>query len=455
MNTFSRRGLLKFGFNTMMSTSLLSLVGGFQRAMAASDTSGYKALVCLYMIGGNDSFNWLVPTTGENAAAYRTRRGSLALPASSLLPLNGIASDGSSYALHPSCTEIQTLFNTGHAAFLGNVGTLVAPTTLAQYNARSVSLPLQLFSHADQSAEWMTSQPDSLTRTGWAGRIADLLTSQGYAANLGVNISVGGTNYFQTGGTTTAYSLGTTGAPTLANLNDTSYQGSARASALQTVLDQAAADSNVLVRRYASIEKQAGIDAVTVANAYAATAAVQTAFPAFPGNDIGQQLASVARMISARSAIGASRQIFFVTLNGFDTHDGQLPTQQSNLKYVSRSLDAFYKAMIELGTEQNVTTFTMSDFGRTLTPNSDGSDHGWGQHALVLGGAVKGGRIYGTMPNLAAGSADDVGQGRLLPTTATDQYAATLASWFGVAGNDLDLVLPNIRRFPQPNIGFV
>lgn len=435
----------------------LGMIGSMEKMLQAAvvDTSGYKALVCVFLYGGNNAFNWLVPVTTSGYSLYSAARANLALAQGSLLPLNATASDGSTYGLHPSCPELQALFNLGRAAFICNVGTLVQPTTRAQARARSVPLPPQLFSHSDQTTLWMTSIANSMERYGWAGRIADKLSLQGVIPSLQVNINVGGQNFWTEGRDTIPYALGNNGAPTLTVVNS-AYRGNSRRNASLDILNQASADPNLLVSEYAAVRKLSAAKVALVNNSLAAVGNLATTFTALPGDSgLGNQLRQVARLIKARTLIGDTRQIFFVSMGGYDTHNGELASQATLFTALSRHLNSFSNAMIELGVQNNVTTFTASDFGRTLGANADGSDHGWGSHALTFGGAVQGGQYYGTMPTLIISGPDDYGSGRMVPTTATDQYAATLARWFGIADVDLPVLFPNLNNFAAPHLGFL
>jgi uncharacterized protein (DUF1501 family) len=453
----ARREFLNLAGRTLAGSALLANFGRIGTASAAS-TSGYKALVCLYMTGGNDGFNWLVPVTSSAYSTYAKSRSNLALGASELLVLNGTPSDGNTYGIHPSCPELKTLFNSGKAAFVCNVGPLIQPTTVAQAQTGSVALPPQLFSHVDQATEWMTAYPQSQNRFGWAGRIADVLTAQGASANLAFNINVGGSNYWQGGQTTNPYVLGTSGAPVTNIFNNPYYRGGARATMAKNLLSMGASDHNLMVAEHAGIWQNAISKVALVNSALAAAGNLTTVFPpaATTGNDWGlsQQLHEVARVIKAQSQIGDTRQIFFVQMGGFDTHNGELTTQSQLLEWVSQYVNVFYNAMIEIGQQNNVTLFTMSDFGRTLAANSDGADHGWGNHHLIVGGAVRGG-YYGQMPSLVLGGANDFGLGRMVPTTSCDQYAATLAGWFGLSASNLTTVFPNLANFSSSNLGFL
>jgi uncharacterized protein (DUF1501 family) len=456
-SNLSRRDCLRMGLGaTLSSAAGLYTWTGTRRAAAATPTD-YKALVCVLLNGGNNGFNWIVPTSNAAHAIYANSRTNLAIAQNSLLPLSGVASDGNTYGLHPSCPELQSLFNQGNVAVVCNVGTLVQPTTAAHAIAGAVPVPPQLFSHADQLTEWMTAYPQSLERYGWAGRVADLFASQGTASSLAFNITVGGANYWQNGKNTIPYTLGINGAPTLEASTSSYFRGGLRAQATNALISQAAADANPFVSQYAGIETNAAAKVTLVNAALSAAGDLATVFPAAGPNDwsLSQQLHEVARVIKAHSQIGDSRQIFFVEIGGFDTHNGELATQLQLLRYVSSYLSVFNTAMKELNLQNNVTTFTMSDFGRTLSSNGNGSDHGWGNHQIVMGGAVSGGKYYGTMPSLLLGGVDDFSIGRIVPTTSCDQFAATLARWFGVSATQLPALFPNLSNFASPWLGFL
>jgi uncharacterized protein (DUF1501 family) len=454
---YSRRQFVQLGASTFATYGMLNTLGGMRSALAATtDTSGYKAIVCVFLYGGNSSFNWVVPITSAGHSTYAKNRSNLTIAQNSLLPLNGTASDGYSYGFHPSCPELRTLFNQEHLAVLCNVGTLVQPVTPAQAQAGSVALPSQLFSHIDQQTSWMTSIADSTERYGWAGRIADLMTSQGSSARLAFNINVGGANYWQEGKNSNPYVLGTSGAPTWDVTGNVYYRSGLRGQAAQALVNQAATDASPLVSQYAAIQNNAAAKVTLVNNALSAAGDLATPFPSYTGDSgLGSQLHEVARCIKARSQIGDSRQMFFVMLNGFDTHNAELATQQNLLRILSQNLQSFWTALGEISMQNNVTLFTASDFGRSVGSNGDGSDHAWGGHSIVMGGAVDGGKYYGKMPNLTIGGPNDFGSGRIVPTTSSDQYAATLSRWFGVPDADLNSVFPNLQNFATRNLGFL
>jgi uncharacterized protein (DUF1501 family) len=337
-----------------------------------------------------------------------------------------------------------------------NVGPLIRPTTAAQALAGSAPLPPQIFSHLDQSNQWQSGVPQAVAPYGWGGKIADYFQSQGYVANLDFNISLAGSNTWQQGRATNPYSLHAGGVSTL-DAND-NYRNGLRKQATQALIDQGAGDANLLVNTHAKLFDSAIAKVALVNDALTAAGELATAFPAAQPNDGGlsQQLHEVARIIKAQSQIGDRRQLFIVKLGGFDTHINELATQSALLAYVSQSVNAFYNAMVEIGMKNDVTLFTMSEFGRTLTANSNGgADHGWGSHHLVVGGAVVGAKFYGTMPSLTLGGPDDFGQGRLVPSTSADQYAATLTRWFGVPDSSLNSIFTNLPNFAVRNLGFL
>ena len=419
---------------------------GALNALAQSSTD-YKALVCVFLFGGNDANNTLIPFDTTGYGNYASIRGDLALAQNTLLPLT----PAPNFALNPNLPDIQTLFNSNNAAFVANVGTLIQPLTRAQYLAGQTA-PTNLFSHPDQQLEWQNAAQSASTQTGWAGRIADAL---GATYNTGASIpmitSVAGDTLFCNGTATSPVSIspGNVGA---ASCSDGS-ECSARQASAQALLTL---DTGVsLVQADDTITSNAYAYAKTLADAVQSITPLQTVFP--ENNGLGAQLKQIAQIIQVRAALGVQRQIFFASLGNFDTHADQLALQSTLLAEISPALAAFYNATVELNVASEVTTFTMSDFSRTFQPNSNnGSDHAWGSHHMVIGGAVKGGQIYGTYPTLALAGPDDSGSnGRWVPSTASSQYAATLAQWFGVPAADLPTILPSIGNFSSSNLGFV
>ena len=435
------------------ASGLVNTIWDLRRINAAtaigSTPTDYKALVCLFLYGGNDGNNVLVPTDTLSYASYAAARQDLALPASSLLPISPRTSDGRTYGLHPSLPELQTLFSTGKLALVANVGTLVAPVTRANFLANTAALPPQLFSHADQSVQWQTSWSDAPPRSGWGGRTADLLASLNANPKLSMNISVAGNNMFETGTAVQPYGVSPAGITSLSGYNGTGADN-ARYEAVQALLAQS--QTNLFEKQFGHVTKTGIKDNALLASALSAAPTLATVFPS---TDLGDQMSMIAKLISARTTLGMQRQVFFCSLGGYDTHGDQLTDQANLLAELSQALSAFEAATVELGVDSQVTTFTSSDFGRTLPSNGEGSDHGWGSHHLVMGGAVSGGDLYGTFPTLAVNGPDDTGEGRWIPTTSVDEYAATLATWFGVSASDLSTVLPNIGRFAKPNLGFM
>lgn len=442
----NRRSFIKYASLAAAGNALGLRPFGALNALAQS-SSDYKALVCVFLFGGNDANNTLIPFDTTGYANYASLRGDLALAQNTLLPLT----PAPNFALNPNLPDIQALFNGNNAAFVANVGTLIQPLTRAQYLAGQTA-PTNLFSHPDQQLEWQNAAQSASTQTGWAGRIADSLgASYNQGASIPMITSVAGDTLFCNGTATSPVSIspGNVGAASCSEGSECSAR-QASAQALLTL------DSGVsLVQADDTIATNAYAYAKTLANAVQSITPLQTVFPA--NNGLAAQLQQIAQIIQVRAALGVQRQIFFASLGNFDTHADQLTLQSTLLAEISPALAAFYNATVELNVASEVTTFTMSDFSRTFQPNSNhGSDHAWGSHHIVIGGAVKGGQIYGSYPTLALAGPDDSGSnGRWVPSTASSQYAATLAQWFGVAAADLPTILPSIGNFSSSNLGFV
>ena len=445
-------------------------------AVAQQPLNDYKALVCIFLSGGNDCNNIIVPV-GADYTPYAAARQNLALPQSSLLPITPINNDGRNYGLHPTLGEMQTLFQEGKMAMLFNVGPLVHPMTRAQYQAKSVPRPPQLFSHSDQVTHWQTSLPDQPPTSGWGGRIADLLhpgqldlingVPTANSAKIALCTSLSGANTFEVGDTFAQYHVSTSGAVTVSGVTGT------RLDAFKAILDVSSV--NLQRSAFAGVTKNAIETGDLLNNSIAGTAAANFFNIPFPTTSLGNQLKMVARLIEAgpRPSSGTppglnmKRQIFFCSVGGYDTHTSQvqnngateadrvLGSHTNLLNEVSEAVFAFTRAMEQIGRGNQVTAFTASDFGRTFPTNGQGSDHGWGSHHFIVGGAVAGRKTYGTFPVLQVNGPDDTSTGRWIPRTAVDQYSATLAKWFGVSDSDMATVFPNIDHFAASNLGFM
>ena len=429
-------------------TALLSFLGRAS-ALAQSTPPGYKALVCVFLSGGNDSHNMIVPITGTQFTSYKSARGSLALPDGNGALLSVVATDGTAYGLNPGLQTIHPLWGQGRLAVLANAGMLVQPVTRAAYLANAVSVPTNLFSHSDQIQQMQSGIPSTSGGTGWGARAADSLQSMNQGSSFPATVSISGPALFCQGKVVTSASLW----PGF-NLDASGMSlwpqaaADARMNGFQQVLQF---DSGLELIQSANHVRQ---DAVAL-NALLSGSSASIATP-FPGTSLGNQLQQVAKIIKLRTSTGMSRQVFFCSLGGFDTHGSQSWQHWDLLRQLSEAISAFYAATIELGLPDDVTTFTLSDFGRTLQPSGSGSDHGWGSHQLILGGAVQGGTIYGTFPTLALGGPDDSGaRGAMVPTTSIDQFGATLAAWFGVPTAELPVVFPNLGNFAVTNLGFM
>jgi uncharacterized protein (DUF1501 family) len=488
-NALSRREFIRraacAAVGTVAMSSAIRDLRFMNAAVAQSNVTDYKALVCIFLAGGNDANNLIVPTlTSEynNYAAIRTPV--IALPQGMLLPLNTpgtsnsyVDAAGHSYGFHPACPQLATLFNEGKLASLFNVGTLVYPMTRAQYQANSVKRPPQLFSHSDQVTQWQTSIPDQQPLTGWGGRCADLLNAANTNNSISLSVSIAGANTFEIGNVVSQYAVSTSGAISLANVSG------ARLAALTNLL--ALPQQNLQAGAYAGVAAHSINTGALLNNAITATTNANywaTPFPAsisvpnggtVNNSTLSAQLKMVARLIeagqrdAAAGGFGMKRQIFFCQVGGYDLHSGQtnytanspnnviIGAHANLLAELSQSLMSFQRAMEQLGLGNKVTAFTSSDFGRTFPGNGQGSDHGWGSHHLICGGAVKGGKTYGNFPTLTVNGPDDTSTGRWIPTTATDQYFATLASWFGVDSGNIAAVFPNLGRFGASNLGFM
>jgi uncharacterized protein (DUF1501 family) len=441
---------------------------GVVHALTPQAATDYKALVCVFLNGGNDGNNIFVSL--DQYSSYFTARGvDLALPQDSLSLLSVSPASGGSYGFHPNMPEMRSLFNAGRLAVLCNNGPLVEPLTKTTYQNGTGKKPLQLFSHSDQVGLFQTAIANTVSQTGWGGRLADKTVGLNGAATFPNNISINGVNLLLTGVDTRQLAVADSGT-SLANVLVLSNAPGASTteinSRLTSFTELRTLDNNFKLIKAASDTRSSSIQTDTALGTV--NPVLSTTFPN-PSTSISRQLLQVARLIKASTdptaGINMKRQIFFVQIGGFDTHSAQLTGQGTLLQQLSQAINAFFSATVELGLQDKITLFTMADFGRTLQPSGTGlaqvgSDHGWGNHQLIVGGAVQGGTLYGTYPTLALGGPNDTDggtspRGRWIPTTSVEQYAATLATWYGLSSSDLTAVFPLIGRFASPNLGFL
>jgi uncharacterized protein (DUF1501 family) len=444
-NGISRRGFMQAGLGLGAFAALSRL-----NIARASSPTDYKALVCIFLFGGNDGHNTVVPLSATAYNNYKTNRGVLALPPNQILPIS--TSDNTPYGLHYGLPEVQTLYQQGKLAILANTGMLVGPITRQEYvSPLPPPVPLNLFSHADQVVQMQTGAPDASIGSGWGGRTADLMQQVNAGANFPTSISMSGTALFCAGNQIQA-----------ASLQPNNYMDQYAMS----FWPQSAADARALGQKEIATNASGNqmVDAANkvMADALALNPMLKNAANSagfttqFPQNPLGDQLKAVASMISLRSQLNVSRQVFFCSLGGFDLHSSQSWNHWNLLTQVSAAISAFYNATVELGISDSVTQFTLSDFGRTLQPGGSGSDHGWGSHYMIAGGAVKGGDIYGTFPQLVLSGPDDANsRGVLIPTTSISQYGGTLAKWFGATDAELDDLFPTLSHFTTRDLGFM
>lgn len=443
----SRRNFIGIG-----AASLGTLVlRRFAEIPALAQTgSNYRALVCVFLYGGNDSNNTIIPMDDASYKAYLAARASLALPSGSLTQVQ--SASGAPYGFFSPLAEVASMFAAKELAVVANVGSLVQPITRAQYQAAQVPIPSNLFSHADQQQQWQTSVAQGNSPTGWGGRVADYVKAHGLnSSTFPTFLSVAGNTLEGSGVKTQMIAISPGGSLQLAGFNN-SAASQARLDAFTNLLTLSSCAS--LAQAANSIMSMSMADAKALAAALAKAAPLKTRFPT---TSLGQQLQQVAQVIQVQADLGMERQVFFCSIGSFDTHTGELGTLNTLYPELSQGLAAFYDATQELGMAQNVTTFTESDFNRTFQPTTgNGSDHAWGGHHLVLGGAVQGGQIYGTFPTFELGGPDDTDvRGRWIPTTSIDQYGATLCSWFGIPDSAMNSIFPNLANFSARKLAFL
>jgi uncharacterized protein (DUF1501 family) len=446
-------------------------MGLISEAAAFTAGSDYKALVCLFLLGGNDHHDTLIPYDDINYNAYSAVRGggagqtaggiarakasltnTLLTPSTPQTLTNNVQ-----FALHPAMTRMKARFDEGRLAAMLNVGTLIRPTSLTEYRSQdraAYPLPFGLFSHNDQQSVWQSSSPEGAS-SGWGGRLADMSLSSNTNA-IFTAISAAGNSVFLAGKSAVSYQVSGGGAIKLRNGATTVGSSSTAYQMMREIMMQPDPSPHIFEGEYNRVTKRS-IEAEGVYTAGLSPVALQTSFLNGTTAPVGiaAQLQIVARTIAARQALGVKRQVFFVAVGGYDNHDNLIVDHDKLMTDLDFAMDAFYRATVEMGVADKVTTFTASDFGRTLSSNGDGSDHGWGSHQFVLGGGVSGGRYYGTAPQISVSSPDQVGQGRSIPTMSVDEYGATLTRWFGAEAGDMRTLFPNIGNFANPNIGFM
>ncbi len=467
-NELSRRAFMRRSSQLAgagVASSYALGLAGIGEAAAFSSAGGYKALVCVFLYGGNDHGNTLIPYDATNYARYADIRGGqgdqgggIALSRGNLAgtvlntPNDQTLTDDIQYALAPTMPRMKARFDQGAMAPLLNVGPLVVPLTRAQYDSDNNSQfprPAKLFSHNDQQSTWQSSQPEGST-TGWGGRMGDLAQG-GNTNSMFTLINATNNAVFMTGENAAPYKVSNNGATLFRGLDrGRVFRSQSASGALDSLLR--ASNGNVLEADYSMINARSIEYGGFISDALDNTT-LSTDFGS--GNGLAAQLSVVARLIAARNRLGVTRQVFMVGMGGFDHHDGLIGNHDERLSQVDFALDRFYQATLDLGIQDQVTTFTASDFGRTFASNGDGSDHGWGSHHFIMGGGVNGGRFYGTAPQVSVDSDDQVGRGRLLPAVSVDEYSATLARWFGVSASELPSISPNIGRFASPDLGFM
>ncbi len=445
----------------------LDRFGLLAHAASAAPPNPYRALVCIFMFGGNDSNNMVIPVTGGGGAGYNayanSRGGSLAIPQASIQAFaSALPTSGLNFGLHPAMPELKTLFDQGKLAVAANVGPLTQPTTKSQYASNAAFRPYQLFSHSDQQSTWMSRRSDVKTIPGWGGLAADAVAHLNTGTTFPSSISVAGNNQFNIG--QSIKPLNVAPAPTALNaifpLNGFAVNAidNARKAAFSSLRGF---DTGVPLVKATSDITQQGLD-------IQASLSQDPTVGTFPATGLGNQLKQVAKVIKQnQTSLNVSRQVFFCSIGGFDTHQDELTSHSNLYGQISKAMSAFYTEINAQGLANQVTTFTMSDFGRTMAPSgsgaSVGSDHAWGSHQLVMGGAIKAADFYGNVgpngiafPDLTLGSAYDTdGRGRWIPNTATDQYASTLGLWLGATPAELNTIFPNLNRFPTYDLGFL
>lgn len=454
MHDRQRRKFLSLGAKTLCGAGLALGSSPWHTLanIAHADTgfNDYRALVCVYLEGGMDGFSLLVPDGDAEYAEYAASRGDLSVARSGAIPLQMRSAETAKVRLHPSCAPLADLYDDGRLAFINNVGTLIEPTTKEQYENNAVRLPSQLFSHADQEIQWQQLQGQSNGTEGWGALAAQELAGQQERDYL-TSVSLAGANYWQASSQRRPFSVRSSGLVNYAGMSDGSEWQRPRVESFQRVAEQPY--SHVFMQAYADLQRRAGDITSELGAVLADQPRPSTQVPL--DNDLAAQLSMVAQMIAAHPVLGMKRQIFYVRMDGFDVHDKQNKNQPGLFTQLTDALMYFQATIDELGLSESITTFTASDFGRSLTSNGDGTDHGWGNHHMVLGSAVNGGDIYGQLPRMSTEGPDAIRNGRVIPTLSASQYAASLLRWAGLQESSLDLVLPDLGNFSARDLGFL
>ena len=453
--TYSRRAFLGTAscaaiggttfFSTFFNLRTMSAASALNHSWTPAGED-YRALVCIMLGGGNDSFNMLVPTDNAHYQEYSTTRSNLALAQDQLLKLSPNTFNQKELGIHPAMPEVKNLFDQGKLAFINNVGTLVQPTSRSAYD-NGANLPFGLFSHADQDKQWLTSIPQSNAATGWGGRLADMVQSANTNQNISMNISLAGKNIFQLGQQASEYSILPTGNGSIgiAGFDETDPFFQIRTSAVKSLLEN----------QYQDVFKQTYADVVRASQntheLFSQAVGDSTINTNFSNTELSQSLKMVARTIKVRQALGAKRQTFFIRFDGWDHHDELTNNHNAMLGVLSKAMSEFQASLEEINVQDCVTTFTVSDFARTLVSNGNGTDHGWGGNVMVMGSQVKGKDLYGDYPSLALNSDRMLEGGVTIPTISTDEYFAELARWYGVPNSDLTDLFPNLGNFYDVN----
>ncbi|MEE9398306.1 MAG: DUF1501 domain-containing protein [Methylococcales bacterium] len=454
-----RRRFMKGLAITAGASSLLATQGKLQlisNALAAdyAGLNDYKSLVCVFQGGGNDAINMFAPYTQAAYQDYASIRQALAIPRNQLHPVSG-----EQHGFHPSMRDVRDLYNSGALATVADVGNLFRPTSLDDYRNRN-RIPPDLFSHSHQTEIWQTNQPPNVGSSlpGWGGLVADLLDTANANTGLPPSFSMAGNNFWLSGNVTQPFDVATGGIKDFGDLEDSTYPSwaSSRASAWNKILNLS--QNHVLKAQTADTIRMARLRIAAIVGALDEAPEIA---PFSGQGGLGHQLRMAARLISIREALGMKRQFFFVKIGGWDTHGNQLPTHADLLTQLNDALHYFYQTTQQLGVADSVTTFTASEFGRSLTSNGDGTDHAWSTQHLVMGDAVRGGQIHGEIPTMEIGGQKDavdeggIPGGRLIPEYSVDQYGATLAKWLDVTDADLSVIFPNLDNFSVRDLGFM